>query len=537
VARGDPLSGAGLRLGAFIVGVALIASAPRAEAQDARKTGGTLRAVFVTDPPTLDPAEATDLTSAAVIRQVFDALLELDDRLRPVAALAASWMVSTDQRVYTFRLRSSVRFHNGRGLRAADVKYSFERAARGKRPWVFEKITGARDVIAGRTPEIAGIRVVDDLTIEIRLDRPFPPFLYLMAYDAASVVPREEADKRGAGFASHPVGTGAFRFVSWRRDDQVVLERFPEHFRGPAPLDRVVFRIIPAEITRFNEYRAGQLDLTDIPTGQCQSVQRDRELRGDVAIWPTLGTHAVRFNVERPPFNELRVRRAIAHAIDPSIVVDRLLERCVAPARGILPPALPGYNPDVKRLALDRELSRRLLAEAGHAGGKGLNPLAYHFNTTETNQRIAELLQAQLKEIGIALELRRLDWAAHLKLVDQGTAGFFRQAWIADYPDPENFLTVLFHSRNVGAPGNTSRYRNPKVDRLLDEADVMAPGRPRDARYHEAEQIIIDDAAWVSLYHYSSRALVKPYVKGLERSPQSSAPEFLSPLRKVWLDR
>jgi peptide/nickel transport system substrate-binding protein/oligopeptide transport system substrate-binding protein len=509
---------------------------PAAGAQHASKTGGTLRAVFVTDPPTLDPAEATDVTSAVVIRQVFDALLELDDQLRPQPALAAGYTVSADQRVYTFRLRPGVKFHNGREVRAADVKYSFERAARGKRPWVFDKIAGAREVIAGRATSMAGLRVIDDLTVEITLDRPFAPFVFLMAYDAASVVPREAAEGRAA-LASRPVGTGAFRFASWRRDDQLVLERFPGHFRGPAPLDRVVFRIIPAEITRFNEYRAGQLDVTDIPTGQCQSVQRDAHLKDDVAIWPTLGTQAVRFNVERPPFDDPRVRRAIAHAIDPAIIVDRLLERCVTPARGLLPPALPGYNPQVRRLALDRDLARRLLAESGHAGGKGLNPLAYHFNTSDTNQRIAELLQAQLKEIGVALELRRLDWAAHLKLVDSGTAGFFRQSWIADYPDPENFLTVLFHSRNVGAAGNTSRYRNPKVDGLLDEADAMPPGRTRDARYQAAEQIVLDDAAWVSLYHYASRALIKPYVKGLERSPQSTAPEFLSPLRKVWLDR
>ena len=531
------MSRLGRRVAVALGVVAALAVAPIGDAQEARKSGGTLRAVFSADPPTLDPAQATDLTSAAVIRQVFDGLLELDERLRTVSALAVSWTVSTDQRVYTFRLRPGVRFHNGREVRAADVKYSFERAARGKRPWVFEKITGARDVIAGRAGEMAGIRVVDGLTVEIRLDRPFAPFLYLMAYDAASVVPREEADKRGTAFASHPVGTGAFRFVSWRRDDHVVLERFPEHFRGRAALDRVVFRIIPAEITRFNEYRAGQLDLTDIPTGQCQSVQRDAQLRGDVAIWPTLGTHAVRFNVERPPFTDLRVRRAIAHAIDPSIVVDRLLERCVTPARGILPPALPGYNPEVKRLALDRELARRLLAEAGHPSGRGLGALGFHFNTSDANQRIAELLQAQLKEIGIAVELRRLDWAAHIKLVDEGASGFFRQSWIADYPDPENFLTVLFHSRNVGASGNTSRYGNPKVDRLLDEGDVMSAGPARDARYHEAERLILDDAIWVSLYHYSSRALIKPYVKGLERSPQSTAPEFLAPLRKVWLDR
>src|SRR5207244_4017246 len=203
-------------------------------------------------------------------RQVVDALLELDDRLRPQPALAASFTVSPDQRVYTFRLRSGVRFHNGRELRAADVKYSFERAARGKRPWVFDKITGARDVIAGRATDMTGLRAIDDLTVESRLDRPFAPFLYLIAYDAAAGARRRRR-------APHLAGAGA--------------------------------------------------------------------------TWPTLGARAVRFNVERAPFDDARVRRAIAHAIDPAIIVDRLLERCVTPARGLLPPALPGYNPEVKRLA------------------------------------------------------------------------------------------------------------------------------------------------------------------------------------------
>lgn len=523
-----------------LIAIALIAAAAVALAQapDVKpKRGGTLRAVFTSDPPTLEPAHATDLTSSAVIRQVFDALLELDEHLQPVPALATSWKVSDDQRVYTFALRPGVKFHNGREMKAADVKYSFERAAKGKRPWVFEKITGARPFIAGSAGDIAGIVVVDDLTVEVRLDRPFAPFLSLIAYDAASVVPREEAEKRGAGFASHPVGTGAFRFVSWRRDDQVVLERFPEHFRGPALLDRVVFRVIPSETTRYNEYGAGQLDLSDIPTGRCRAVQADPRLKGQVAMWPTLGTHAVRFNVERAPYDDVRVRRAIAHAIDPSIIVDRLLEGCVQPPHGVMPPALPGFAPEVKRLTLDREQSRKLLAEAGFPGGRGLPPMAFHFNTSDANQRIAEVLQAQLKDVGIALELRRLDWAAHLKLVDAGSAGFFRQGWIADYPDPENFLTVLYHSRNVGAAGNSSRYRNPKVDRLLDEADTMPSGPARFKRYAEAEQIVLDEAVWIPLYHYTSRALIKPYVKGLERSPQSSAPEFLAPLRKVWLDR
>lgn len=503
----------------------------------AQRRGGAFHGVFGSDPPTLDPAQATDTTSSAVIRQLFDTLVELDERLTPVPALARDFTVSRDQRIYTFHLRPGVKFHHGRELRAADVKYSFQRAARGKRPWVFEKIQGARRFIGGEAPEIGGVRVMNELAVEVTLERPFAPFLYLMAYDAAAIVPQEEAERRGSEFASHPVGTGPFRLASWRRDDQVVLEAFREHFRGAPYLDRLVFRIIPAEITRFNEYRTGNLDVTDIPTGHCRAGQRDPGLSREVAIWPILGTHAVRFNVERPPFTDARVRRAVAHAIDPVPIVQGLLEGCVAAGKGILPPAMPGFNPGVAGMAADRERARRLLAEAGFPGGKGLGPVPYHYNTGDLNQRIAELLQAQLKEVGISLELRRLDWAAHIKLVDEGGASFFRQGWIADYPDPENFLTVLFHSRNAGAPGNTSRYRNPTLDRLFDAADAMPPGPARFKRYQEAEQIILADAAWVTLYHYSSRALIKPYVKGLERSPLSGAPEFLAPLRKVWLDR
>ena len=524
-----------IRRGLLLLAVALVLTGP--PPAGGQKQGGTLRAAFSSDPPTLDPAQATDTTSSAVIRQIFDTLVELDETLKPVPALAERWSASKDQRVYTFVLRPGVRFHHGRELRAGDVKFSFERAARGKRPWVFEKIAGTREFLRGQASEIRGIRLVDDLSVEVTLERPFAPFLSLMAYDAASIVPREEASRLGVEFASHPVGTGAFRFVRWRRDDQVVLEKFNGHFRGAPSLDRVVFRIIPAEITRFNEYKTGHLDYTDIPTGHCRAVQRDPALKQEVAIWPILGTQAVRFNVERPPFNDRRIRQAVGHAIEPRAIVAGLLEGCVVAGKGILPPAMPGFNPGVSGPAFDRERARRLLAEAGFPAGKGLGPFTFHYNTGDLNQRIAELLQAQLKEVGIVLELRRLDWAAHIKLVDEGGAGFFRQGWIADYPDPENFLTVLFHSRNAGAAGNTSRYRNPSLDRLLDEADGMAPGSARFKRYQEAEQIVLDDGVWISLYHYTSRALIKPYVKGLERSPLSSAPEFLAPLRKVSLDR
>jgi peptide/nickel transport system substrate-binding protein/oligopeptide transport system substrate-binding protein len=508
-----------------------------ATAASAQRAGGTLRAVFVSDPPTLDPAQATDTTSSTVVRQLFDALLELDEKLNIVPSLAERYTISSDQRQHLFTLRRGVRFHNGREMTAHDVKYSFERAARGKRPWVFEKILGARQFITRNATSIAGIRVLDDQTVEITLERPFAPFLYLMAYDAASIVPKEEAERRGAGFPNHPVGTGPFRFVSWRRDDQVVIERFKDHWRGAPFLDRVVFRIIPNELTRYLDYKRGNLDLTDLPTGHCRIAQQDPVLAKEVSVWPILGTHAVRFNVEKPPFNSKKLRQAIGYAIDSHAIVRNILEECVTAARGILPPTMPGFNNSVTGYSPNREKARKLLAEAGYPEGKGLPPIQFHFNKNDLNQRIAEVIQHSLREIGITVELRSLDWAVHLKLVDDGGAGFFRAGWIADYPDPENFLAVLFHSRNVGAAGNTSRYRNPSLDRLFGEADAMPQGPERFKKYQEAEQIILNDAPWISLYHYSSRLLLKPYVKGLERSPLSSAPELLAPLRKVWLER
>jgi peptide/nickel transport system substrate-binding protein len=512
----------------------LILAGPASGAEG--KLGGTLRGVFTSDPPTLDPAQATDTTSSAVVRQLFDTLVELNERLEPMPALAERWTVSPDQRVYTFALRPGVKFHNGRPMQAADVKFSFERAARGKRPWVFEKVSGAPAFIKGQGGGIPGIRVVDEHTVELRLDSPFAPFLFLMAYDAASIVPREETERLGPAFATRPVGSGAFRLKEWRRDDRVVLEAFPDHFRGTPGLERIVFRIIPAEITRFNDFKAGNLDVSDIPTGHCRAVKADPALKSQMAIWPTLGTHAIRFNVEKPPFNDRRMRLAVAHAIDPAGIVDGLLEGCVIPGKGILPPLLPGYNPKVTAPGFDRERARQLLAEAGYPGGRGLPPITYHFNTGDLNQRIAELLQAQLKEVGITLELRRLDWAAHIKVVDEGAVTMFRQGWVADYPDPENFVTVLFHSRNVGAAGNTSRYRNPELDRLLDQADAMPAGPARTRIYQNAEQRLLDDGLWITLYHYASRALIRPSVKGLERSPLSTAPEFLAPLRKVTIE-
>src|SRR6516162_7164618 len=292
-----------------------------------QKHGGVFRGVFNSDPPILDPQFASDTTSSAVIHQLFDGLVELDEKLQVEPSLAEKWTISGDQKVYTFSLRRGVKFHNGREMKAADLKYSLERAARGKTPWVVEKILGAPDVIKGQGKEIRGIRVVNDYTLEITLERPFAPFLMLMAHDPSFVVPREEVERLGEKeFGSKPVGTGAFRFVSWRHDDQLVLEAFRDHFRGAPYLDRVVYRVIPDENTRFQEYKTGNLEVDDVPTGQLRAIRSDATLGKELSITPTLGVYALRFTMTQAPFKDNRkLRQALNYAIDKQAVADVIL--------------------------------------------------------------------------------------------------------------------------------------------------------------------------------------------------------------------
>jgi oligopeptide transport system substrate-binding protein len=503
------------------------------------KRGGTFRSVFQSDPPTLDPQLASDTTSSAIIHQLFDGLVELDEKLQIQPSIAEKWTVSPDQRVYTFSLRHGVKFQNGREVKAADFKYSLERAAKGKTPWVVEKLLGAPEVIKGQGKEIRGIRVADDYTLELTLERPFAPFLMLMAHDPAFVVPREEVERLGEKeFGSKPMGTGAFRFVSWRHDDQVVLEAFKDHFRGAPYLDRVVYRVIPDENTRFQEYKTGSLEVVDVPTGQFRAVQGDPGLSKQLYTWANLGVYSLRFTMTQPPFKDNRkLRQALNYAVDKQAIANVIMEGSVLPAKGVLPPTMPGHNPEAAGYPYDKPKALKLLAEAGYPDGKGLPPITLHYNTSGLHKRIVELVQAQLRDLGIPIQVANLDWAAYLKLVEDGGTQWHRLGWLADYPDPENFLTVLFHSRNIGPPGNTARYANPEVDKLFDEADRLPAGPARLAKYREAEKVIVEDAPWVFVYWYGTRLLQKPSVRGLEHSAMSTAPELhKAPLRKVWLE-
>lgn len=480
------------------------------------------------DPPTLDPAQATDTSSAAVINNLFEGLVRYDHTLTIQPGLAEHWESNADGTQWTFGLRRGVRFHSGREMSAEDVRYSFERVldpkTQSKRTWVLDELLGAREFMRGKASQVRGIETPDASTVRLTLRRPFPPFLGLLAYTSANIVDRRAAESAGADFTAQPVGTGPFRFISWRHDDQLILERFDEYWGNPAAVQRLEFRIIADELTRFEEYKAGTLHHTDIPSGHYQAVRADPVLSKQLTALPVLGTYYIGMNLQRAPFREnLMLRRAMNYAVDRRVLTQVILEDRMPAASGILPPGMPGYTATVRGYGYDPERARRLLAQAGFPNGRGLRPLLLFHNTDATHAKVAELVQAQLQKIGVRVRIRSLDWAAYLDLLDSGEEfDLFRMGWIADYPDPQNFLEILFHGKNLGALGNKTRLNDPDVNALLDRALQTTVWAEREKLYRRAEQRILDLAPALFLFHYTTSVLINPAVRGVRLSPMDS---------------
>ncbi len=509
--------------------------------------GGVYRRAFSDAFLTLDPAQVSDSYSHEVCRQMFDSLIDFDDEGKVVPGVAARWEISDDRLVYTLHLRPDVRFHDvtgaddhptangGRLVSAHDVSYTFHRlldpAAQDRRGKIFSLIQGVGDYQAGVASGIAGIRVVATSTIEFRLERPFAPFLSLLALSNAFLVPREDVEALGPGFASAPVGTGPFRWAG-RQGNVFSLRANLRYYRGRPYLDGILYPIIKDEMERFRAFLRGELEQVDVPDPEYKNVKQDPRLAPyfqEVSRW---GVNYLGFNVRKPPFDNVKVRQAINFAIDREAIVKLILNGRARVARGILPPGIAAYNPQVRGYTFDPARARALLAEAGYPEGKGLPEITLRFNRESIHARTAEFILANLRDVGINCNVREADFKDHLRAIESGEAAFFRLGWTVDYPDPDDFLYSQFHSRNIGTAGNFSGYANPRVDDLLERARFEIDPKTRIALYQQVEQMILDDAPWVVVFHYTTHVLVKPNVRGVKLMPLG--PPFI-PYRLIWL--
>ena len=495
------------------------------------------------NPPDTDPAQSADSLSDRINLAVHDGLVDFHpESLAIVPAVAESWEISRDGLDYTFHLRPGVRFHNGRVLISADVLYSFTRIldpkVASKRKEILMGVKGAEAFSRGKAAAVAGLEAPDPKTFRITLETAMPYFLQLLATPAAAIVPKEIYDDPQQGYLSRPVGCGPFKVSRWERSSFMELEAFGDYAQGRPKLDKVLVRFIENPASAMEEYRSGGLEYMDEMVGSESTIAK--ELPQDYRKAPFLGTFYFGFNLARPPFKgNVNLRKAFNYAVDRDALCGQTFEGTLTPSRGILSPGTPGFNGDLKGYSYDPALARDTLAKAGYPGGKGLSSIDLWVNNNQKLLEAAQKVQADLKAVGIRVQVKAVDFATFLQALQgtpdtPGEAVFYRYGWNADYPDPDAFLYWLLHSRNVGPAGNIGRYSNPKVDELLDRARSMTAMEERIPLYREAERIAVEeDAAWLFLADYTQRVLIKPHVKGVVLCPLGAA---RIPLDRLWIE-
>ncbi|MFC1935837.1 ABC transporter substrate-binding protein [Chloroflexota bacterium] len=473
------------------------------------------------EPITLDPATSQEASSHQYVVQIFSGLVRLDDNLRVAPDLAERWDILDDGTRYVFHLRKEAKFHNGRRVTAQDVVFSLERATDPKTESrtaasYLGDIVGVKEKLAGEVQRISGIRAIDDATVEILIDGPKAYFLAKLTYSVASVVDRGNVTA-GPDWYRRPNGTGPFRLKAWEKDQHLILESNRDFYRGAPQAKYVVFRFLAGVPIRM--YEQGDIDVAYVGAGSLERVLDPQSpLNRELRVYPELTIFYTGFNTAKPPFDDALVRRAFAIALDVDKLVDVVHQGYVERANGFLPPGIPGYVPDSPGIHYDPAEARRLLAQSGYGGADDLPPIIY---ITSGQGVVGATLSAMVEmwraNLGVEVSVRQIPTEVYYYHLDEEVDNLFDYGWIADYPDPENILDVLFHT---GTTNNTGAYSNPQVDAVLEAARTEQNVEQRLALYRQSQEMLLDDAAAIPLWHGTTYVLVKPYVSGYAITPQ-----------------
>lgn len=486
---------------------------------------GELR-LFGPDPLTLDPACASDAGSAEYIVEVFSGLVSFDRDLNLIADIAEeiptkeNGGISSDGTVYTFKIRKGVKFHDGsRQVRAEDLKFSMERSLDPRTlstvgTVYLSDIVGAKEFATGDADEVTGIRVVNNFTLEITIDAPKSYFLAKLSYPTAYVVDQREVGDstcfRGAEWTRNPNGTGPFKLEEWELGQRIVLTPNDDTHLEPKPsLAKVTYLL--AGGSALVMYENDEIDLTGVGINDIERIRDPNEpLNAEFSEGPSLDTFYIGLNTQEPPFDDPKVRQAFAMAIDKEVLAEVVLKDLVVPAEGVLPPGMPGFNEELEGIPFDPERARELLDEAGGPGSLGEISLLSSGRGANVAPTITAVAAMWKENLGVSVDLPQLQFGQFLQDLDEGTFQAFSLGWIADYVDPQNFLDIKFHS---ASGNNETLYSNPEVDALLEEARTEQDQARRLELYQQAEEIIVQDTAWIPLFHGKSNALTKPYVQ------------------------
>ena len=486
---------------------------------DQRPKGGTLVRLF-SDPTSLDPHQIGDVTSSVVVGEIFGGLVTLSLDYRPVLDLAESCAISADGTVYTFVLRENAKFHDGKPVTAHDVKWSIERAAAPETLSVNAQnylgdIIGVKEKLEGEASQVGGVRVVDDRTIEFTIDAPKAYFLAKLSYPTAYVLDREQVDDAG-DWLEQPNGTGPFRLGIYEVGELIILERNELYHLGPPHIESVqmILRGGSAMIMYENdEIHLTGVGIDDLPRLLDPNDPLNPELHRSPQDFDVF---YVGLNLAEPPFDDPKVRQALNYAVDLQGIADNVLDGRVAPARGVIPPGFPSYTENLRSYEYNPDLAMELMQQSRYADAlaRGDFPRVTLTISGSFGATIPAYLEVMLEQwqqnLGIQVDIQQTEWATFLQDVNERKYQMFSLGWIADYPDPENFLDLLFRSDSLN---NHTNYSNAEVDRLLAEARIERDRERRFQIYNQVEQMILDDAPWVwTWFSGEGYALIKPEV-------------------------
>ena len=492
---------------------------------DPLRGGGTFRRLWA-DPPTLDPHLTGDTTSAGIVVEIFSGLVRLNTDLQLEPDIAKSWTIENDGTRYIFKIRDGVKFHNGSEVTAQDFKWSLERAASPNTAsslaeTYLNDIVGVEEYLEGNADSISGVTVIDDHTLQIDIDAPKAYFLAKLTYPTAYVLDQETVESGGRNWwVGNPVGTGPFKLKEYRIGERIVLEYNPDYYGEVPDVDEVTLNLAGGQAMAM--YENSEIDTTGVGLYDLERILDPKNpLNSELVVAPpSFSIGYIGMNASIPPFDDPKFRQALNHAIDKELIAKEVLAELVQPAYSILPPGFPGYTPNIQGLTYDADLARQLLSESKYADAASRPRIVITTPGTGGSPGLdLEVITEMWKqEIGVEVEIQQVEWATYLEdLDDRKFQAYAGLGWEADYPDPQDFLDILFHSESAL---NHGHYSNPEVDRLLEEARTLTDTVRRVELYQQVEQMIVNDAAWVPLWFTGEQyVLVKPYVEGYRITP------------------
>ena len=511
-------------LGLAVAGIALTSfiAAPLALAE--AKRGGEVTVLYKDDFDSMDPAIGYTVQSWTPIKAVFDGLMDYKpgtSELEP--DLAESYDISDDGKEYIFHLRKGVKFHNGREMKAADVKYSIERVCNAKTQspgaGYFTGIPGCQDMLDGKATEMSGIETPDDYTVKFKLTEPNATMLHVFALNFAFVVPKEVAEQYGEDFTHHPVGTGAYKVTDYTPGQHIILERNADWNKGGRPyVDKFILQFGLDPTVAVLKIQKNEADILGeiFPPAKYAEVSQDAALKDRFVTASQLNTNYMTMNFNIKPFDDVRVRRAVNMAINKQRLVQVLNNRGTVTGQ-VLPPAMAGFDPKYQGYPYDPAKAKDLLKEAGHGDGFATE---LYFQNVDPWPRMAQSIQQDLAQVGIKAELRGLDLAAFIGTASKpDAAAMTLTEWYADFPDPSNFYTAILGCSGAVEGGyNWSFYCDKDIEARTKAADAIAAPNRADERVDAWRKIMADimdkDAAWVPLFNPNRYSLRSERLKG-----------------------